>query len=80
MIDENDSLVSEPLTRQEAIAHGLREGATHVLACTDHDGGVEYVLVARGQCVGTIEKACWRSSFSVRALDLDELRRAEAEL
>lgn len=75
----NDSLFDDtPRTFREAVAIGLRTGATHVLECVDHDGEVEYVLVKPGECIGSVEKACWRSSFNVNTLDLDEMRQAEA--
>lgn len=75
---ENDSLEDEPLTRGAAIKLGIGNGATHVLCCLDIDGSVEYVLVMPGECIGKIEKACWRSSFSVETIDLDEMRKDEA--
>lgn len=66
----NDSYEYEPHTREQFIAHGVKLGATHTLICTDHDGSLEAEYVMVGQCVGTIEKCCWRSSFSVECIDL----------
>ena len=75
----NDSFEDEQpfVSRDQAICIALEKGATHVLICTDHDETVpqEAVYVMPGECVGKIEKACWRSSFNVDTIDVDEIRR-----
>lgn len=82
MSDENDSFYEELPERSsvtQMIEHGLKIGAEHLLVCTDSDESIprEPVFVLTGECVGKIEKACWRSSFNVEHFDLNEIRQRE---
>ena len=84
MINENDSyedVLPENSSLTQILKHGLKIGAMYVLICADSDKSIprEPVFVMPGECVGSIEKACWRSSFHVEHFDLDEIRRKEAE-
>jgi hypothetical protein len=82
MSDYNDSMDPVFQSKAEMIRYGLNIGAAYVLICMSSEPGepLEPVFVMPGECIGTVEKACWRSSFSVETIDLEELRYMESVL
>ena len=73
---ENDSF-EDVFSLEEAINEGLKRGAEYVLECLDFDGSIDFEFVFPGECIGSIEKACWRSSFIVSCHYMNKLREAE---
>ena len=75
MIEENDSFEEDPIvTREEMIEAGRNIGAAYALICSDSDPQVplQVVYVMIKDDVDRLEKHCWRSSYYVETVDLND--------